>query len=53
MEHPLENEISLNTVDASLEVVEIFLRKSKSPPGQFVPYAIGNKNPGNKNTTII
>ena len=29
------------------------LRKSKSPQGQYVPYAIGNKNPRNKNYTII
>ena len=29
------------------------LRKSKSPRGQYAPYAIGNKNPRNKNATII
>ena len=27
--------------------------RKKSPHGQYVPYAIGNKNPRNKNSTII
>ena len=37
----------------ALGVVEFLLRKSKLPHGQYVPYAIGNKNLRNKNSTII
>ena len=40
-------------VIATLGVVEFFLRKSKSLHSQYVHYAIGNKNPRNKNSTMI